>query len=669
MFESVLIANRGEIAVRITRTLRRLGIRSIAVFSDADAGARHTLEADVAHRLGPTPAALSYLSIDRVIDAALAHGADAIHPGYGFLAENVDLALACQAAGIVFIGPPPSAIRAMGDKIRSKEMVAANGVRVVPGVSGVGLDDRELIEQAMSVGFPMLIKPSAGGGGKGMRLVTSVEALPDEIASAKREAAGAFGDDTLLIERFVERPRHIEVQVLADGFGHIVHLGERECTLQRRHQKVIEEAPSPFLSDDARAAICAQGVAAAAACGYVNAGTVEFIVSGNNPDEAFFMEMNTRLQVEHPVTEMVWGIDLVEMQLAIASGAALPFEQSDLRPNGHSFEARIYAEDPERDFLPTGGRVLALHEPVGQAGVRVDSSLQAGTLVGSTYDPMLAKVIVWDKDRHGARVGLRRALEATSVLGLTTNVAFLRDVLGDAAVISAAMDTSLVERIAKRQPSSPVPAHISFVAAALALARATMPGLASGSGSAWDVGDTWRSGAPSWATWTAVSSDGPVEVILRRAAMPDSYEVRDGHGGVEHVVISTSTQAGSIERSGRRSHFTFAAAGAVTWIGEDGATWSFVEPQPSAPGVNAGTSNRSVVKSPMPGTVVRVFVAVGDVVAAGQNLVIVEAMKMEHVLRAAADGVVAEVLVRAGDLARLNEVLIIVEPAQLLETS
>ena len=664
MFDSVLVANRGEIAVRITRTLRRLGIRSIAVFSDADAGARHTIEADVAHHLGPTAAALSYLSIDRVIEAALAHGADAIHPGYGFLAENVDLACACADAGIVFVGPPPSAIRAMGDKIRSKATVAASGVRVVPGVSGAGLDDAQLIEAALSLGFPMLIKPSAGGGGKGMRLVTAAAALPAEIEAAKREAAGAFGDDTLLIERFVERPRHIEVQILADAHGNIVHLGERECTLQRRHQKVIEEAPSPFLSDENRAAICAQGVAAARACGYVNAGTVEFIVSGERPDEAFFMEMNTRLQVEHPVTEMVWGIDLVEMQLSIAAGGILPFQQSDLRPNGHSFEARIYAEDPARDFLPTGGRVLSLIEPAASPNVRVDSSLQSGTLVGSTYDPMLSKVIVWDGDRQSARRGLRQALAGVSVLGVTTNASFLRAVLANGDVIAASMDTSLVERIARQLPPNGTPPHISIAAAVLQLTH-------SGSHrapSAWEINDTWRSGAPSWSTWTSRSDDGPIEVVIRAAGSRGTFEIRQPDGTLRRADVTVGASFGTIETDGRRVRFSYADDGhGVTWIGQDGATWSFAAQQPSPPGASADSANRAVVNSPMPGTVIRVFVEVGDAVASGQKLVIVEAMKMEHVLRAGTDGVVADLLVHAGDVARLNQPLVIIDPIQPVE--
>ena len=352
-----------------------MGIRSVAVFSDADRHARHVVEADAAVHIGPAAAAQSYLSVERIVDAAVRSGAQALHPGYGFLSENVALAAACAEAGIVFIGPPVTAIEAMGDKIRAKRTVSANGVRVVPGVSGDGLSVDELIAAAHEVGFPALIKPSAGGGGKGMRLVTVRRRLAGGDRGAQREARAAFGDDTLLIERYIERPRHIEVQVLADSHGNVVHLGERECSLQRRHQKVIEEAPSPFLGDAQRAALGAQAVAAARACGYVNAGTVEFVVSGERPDDAFFLEMNTRLQVEHPVTEMVWGIDLVEQQLRIAAGEPLGFTQADLVPHGHAFEARVYAEDPAAGFLPTGGTVELLAEPVGRDHVRVDSSL------------------------------------------------------------------------------------------------------------------------------------------------------------------------------------------------------------------------------------------------------------------------------------------------------
>ncbi len=365
VFDTVLIANRGEIACRVIQTLRSLGIRSVAVFSDADAGARHVQLADVAVRLGSASAADSYLNIDKIIAAAIDHGAQAIHPGYGFLAENAAFASACSAAGIVFIGPGVDALTVMGDKISAKAQVTKRNVPVVPGVADPGMTDQQLIDAAPGIGFPVLIKPSAGGGGKGMHLVHDASDLPQAVAAARREAASSFGDDTLFIERYIARPRHIEVQVLADSAGTTVHLGERECSLQRRHQKVIEEAPSPLLDDETRARIGQAAVDTALSVGYLGAGTVEFIVSADAPDEFFFMEMNTRLQVEHPVTEMVTGIDLVEWQLRIAAGELLDFDQSAVRLTGHAIEARVYAEDPQRDFLPTGGRVLALEQPDG----------------------------------------------------------------------------------------------------------------------------------------------------------------------------------------------------------------------------------------------------------------------------------------------------------------
>lgn len=401
MFSTVLVANRGEIAVRVIRTLRELGIRSVAVFSDADADARHVREADTAVRIGPAAAAESYLSVERLLDAARRTGAQAVHPGYGFLAENAAFAAACAEAGLAFIGPPASAISLMGDKIRAKETVKAAGVPVVPGSSGSGLSDAELVAAAEQIGMPVLLKPSAGGGGKGMRLVRDAAVLGEEIAAARREARSSFGDDTLLVERWVDRPRHIEIQVLADSFGNVVHLGERECSLQRRHQKVIEEAPSVLLDEKTRAAMGAAAVDAARSCGYVGAGTVEFIVPGGDPSSYYFMEMNTRLQVEHPVTELITGLDLVELQLRVAAGEALGFDQSDVTLTGHAIEARVCAEDPARGFLPSGGTVLALSEPSGGA-VRTDSGLTAGVPVGSTYDPMLSKVIAYGPDRASA---------------------------------------------------------------------------------------------------------------------------------------------------------------------------------------------------------------------------------------------------------------------------
>lgn len=445
MFSTVLVANRGEIAVRVIRTLRQLGIRSVAVFSDADADARHVREADTAVRIGPAAAAESYLSVERLLDAARRTGAEAVHPGYGFLAENAAFAQACTDAGLAFIGPPASAINLMGDKIRAKETVRAAGVPVVPGSSGSGLTDAELVSASMEIGMPVLLKPSAGGGGKGMRLVRDEAVLAEEIAAARREARSSFGDDTLLVERWVDRPRHIEIQVLADAHGNVVHLGERECSLQRRHQKVIEEAPSVLLDEKIRAAMGAAAVDAARSCGYVGAGTVEFIVPGGDPSSYYFMEMNTRLQVEHPVTELITGLDLVEQQLRVAAGAPLGFDQSEVTLTGHAIEARVCAEDPARGFLPSGGTVLALSEPSGGA-VRTDSGLTAGVPVGSTYDPMLSKVIVHGPDRPTALRMLRAALADTVILGVQTNAGFLRRLLAHPDVVSGDLDTGLVER-------------------------------------------------------------------------------------------------------------------------------------------------------------------------------------------------------------------------------
>uniref|UniRef100_UPI000E684ACE acetyl-CoA carboxylase biotin carboxylase subunit n=1 Tax=Streptomyces scabiei TaxID=1930 RepID=UPI000E684ACE len=466
MFDTVLVANRGEIAVRVIRTLRALGVRSVAVFSDADADARHVREADTAVRIGPAPASESYLSAERLLEAAARTGAQAVHPGYGFLAENAAFARACADAGLVFIGPPADAISLMGDKIRAKETVRAAGVPVVPGSSGSGLTDGELADAAHEIGMPVLLKPSAGGGGKGMRLVRDAGQLAEEIAAARREARASFGDDTLLAERWIDRPRHIEIQVLADGHGGVVHLGERECSLQRRHQKIIEEAPSVLLDEATRAAMGEAAVQAARSCGYSGAGTVEFIVPGGDPSAYYFMEMNTRLQVEHPVTELVTGVDLVEWQLRVAAGERLAFGQEDVTLTGHAVEARICAEDPSRGFLPSGGTILRLREPQGD-GVRTDSGLTEGTEVGSLYDPMLSKVIAYGPDRPTALRRLRAALAGTVTLGVQTNAGFLRRLLAHPAVVAGELDTGLVEREAGDLVPREVPVEVHAAAALL----------------------------------------------------------------------------------------------------------------------------------------------------------------------------------------------------------
>jgi acetyl-CoA/propionyl-CoA carboxylase biotin carboxyl carrier protein len=651
MFGTVLVANRGEIAVRVCGTLSRMGIRSVAVFTDADAGARHVSEADEAVRVG------SYLSIEAVVAAARATGAEAVHPGYGFLAENAAFARACAAAGVVFIGPPPAAIEAMGDKIRAKQTVGAAGVPVVPGRTEPGMSDEDLVAAAAEVGYPVLVKPSAGGGGKGMRRVEAADGLPAALESARREARGAFGDDTLLIERFVARPRHIEIQVLADAHGHVIHLGERECSLQRRHQKIIEEAPSALLDAATRARMGASAVDAARSVGYTGAGTVEFIVSTDRPDEFFFMEMNTRLQVEHPVTEMVTGIDLVEQQVRVAAGERLHLAQSDVELDGHAVEARVYAEDPARDFLPTGGRVLAVAEPAGPH-VRVDSALRAGTVVGSDYDPMLAKVVAWGPDRTSALRNLSAALGRTAVLGVGTNVAFLRALLSDVDVVAGRLDTGLVERRLGALTAAEVP-DVVFAAAALdELADLRPAGPAT---DPWDLANGWRLGGPSATPFRLACGDRAVTV--RVTGTPDAASVVVGDA--DPVRASARRTAGRLEVTfgGRTTSFARARDGHTRWLAADGGTWA-VEEHSLLESATATAAGGGPVTSPMPGTVLVVKAAVGDTVAAGAPLVVVEAMKMEHTVTAPVDGVVAELHVRVGQQVALNQPLAVVIPQE-----
>ncbi len=656
MFTSVLIANRGEIAVRVIATLRRMGIRSVAVHSDADADARHVREADTAVRIGPAAARESYLDIDRVVRAAVETGAQAVHPGYGFLSENTAFAAACEEAGIVFVGPPSSAIEAMGDKIRAKRTVMAAGVPVVPGRTEPGMTDDDLVDAAAEIGFPVLLKPSAGGGGTGMRLVRAADELRPAIESARREARGSFGDDTRLIERFVARPRHIEIQVLADGRGGAVHLGERECSLQRRHQKIIEEAPSPLLDPATRARMGAAAVDAARAVDYAGAGTVEFIVSADRPDEFFFMEMNTRLQVEHPVTELVTGLDLVEQQIRVAAGEALAFGQDDVALTGHAIEARVYAEDPAAGFLPTGGRVLDLRLPRAD-GARVDSGLAVGTVVGSDYDPMLAKVIVHGVDRAQALDRLVVALSETAVLGVRTNVEFLRALLGDPDVRAGRLDTQLVERnLAELTRADEAPDAV-FAAAALDELLGLAP-----TGPVvdpWDVPSGWRLGRAASVpfrltcggrdvTVTVCPSAGTVAV--GDAAPVPASAVRDG-GGLR------------VRYGDRELRFARAQDGDTLWLAADGGAWAVAE-HSLLEGAGGAAGAAGPITSPMPGTVLVVKAAVGDAVTAGQPLLVVEAMKMEHTITATADGVVAEIPVRAGQQVALNQTLAVVTPAE-----
>ncbi|WP_405729857.1 ATP-grasp domain-containing protein [Streptomyces sp. NBC_01537] len=655
MFDTVLVANRGEIAVRVIRTLRRLGVRSVAVFSDADAGTRHVREADTAVRIGPAAAAESYLSIERLLDAAARSGAQAVHPGYGFLAENASFARACDNAGLVFIGPPADAIALMGDKIRAKETVRAAGVPVVPGSSGSGLDDGQLIAAAREIGTPVLLKPSAGGGGKGMRLVRDESLLAEEIAAARREALGSFGDDTLLVERWIDRPRHIEIQILADGHGQVVHLGERECSLQRRHQKVIEEAPSALLDPGTRAAMGAAAVQAARSCGYVGAGTVEFIVPGSDPSAYCFMEMNTRLQVEHPVTEFITGLDLVEWQLRVAAGEHLSFGQEDIELTGHAVEARICAEVPARGFLPSAGKVLALHEPQGE-GVRVDSGLTAGTEIGTAYDPMLAKIIAHGPDRATALRRLRAALAGMTVLGLDTNTGFLRRLLAHPDVVAADLDTGLIERELARLLPGEVPDEV-YGAAALLRQAALEP--SGGWIDPFSVPSGFRLGGE--AAWTVhhlrVPGLEPLGVQVREG------EVRIGDAPPLQARLLAAEDGRVILDWGGVTH-TFSHAGA--WLGRDGDSWQVADHDPVEAALRggAGAGGLDTLAAPMPGTVTVVKVAKGDTVTAGQSLLVVEAMKMEHVITAPHDGTVTEIDVAPGSTVAMDQVLAVVTPHQ-----
>ncbi|MGY2005004.1 ATP-binding protein [Blastococcus sp. SYSU DS1024] len=658
MFDTVLVANRGEIAVRVIRTLREMGIRSVAVYSDADAGALHTRLADVAVHIGPAPAAQSYLSVERVLQAAVATGAQAIHPGYGFLSENVEFARACEKAGIAFIGPPVAAIEAMGDKIRAKQTVMAAGVPVVPGRTEPGMTDAEVADAAVAVGFPVLLKPSAGGGGKGMRVVRSADELPDAIAGARREASGSFGDDTLLVERYVGNSRHIEVQVLGDAHGNVIHLGERECSLQRRHQKVIEEAPSPLLDAGMRATMGRAAVEAAKAVGYTGAGTVEFIVDADRPRDFFFLEMNTRLQVEHPVTECVTGLDLVELQVRVAAGERLPVDQDDVSLDGHAIEARLYAEDPARGFLPQAGTVLGLVEPEGP-GIRVDSSLAVGSVVGTDYDPMLAKVIAWGPDRDTARARLVGALGRTAVLGVATNAAFLRALLTDADVVAGTLDTGLIERRGEALTAvDPVPFTV-YAAAALALLVESEP-----TGPVvdrWDVPDGWRLGEPAW-TVRRLQVAGAEPVTVRVRGRATAAEVAVGEAEPAPARAVRDGERLTVTYAGQSSSYALVHAGGTVWLAAGGRVTALREHErlSSAAGSAAGDG---VVTSPMPGTVTVVRASVGDEVEAGTPLLVVEAMKMEHVLTAPVAGTVAELGVTAGQTVALDERLALVTPA------
>lgn len=633
-FERVLVANRGEIAVRVIRTLKRLGIRAIAVYSDADAGAPHVTLADEAVRIGPAPAAESYLDPARIVRAALDTGAQAIHPGYGFLSENAAFGRACAEAGIVFVGPGALALEVMGDKIRAKRHVEASGVPVVPGVSEPDATDDELLDAAPLIGFPLLVKPSAGGGGKGMQVVRDQRELEHALPAARRVARAAFGDDTLLLERFIERPRHIEVQVLADAHGGVVHLGERECSLQRRHQKVVEEAPSPLLDAATRDRIGRAACDAARSVEYLGAGTVEFLVSDVAPDEFFFIEMNTRLQVEHPVTELVTGIDLVEQQLRIAAGEPLAIAQHDVRMTGHAIEARLYAESPERGFLPSTGDVLAWSPAAGE-GVRVDAGVREGQRITADYDPMIAKVIAHGRDRAEALERLDGALADTVVLGVETNTAFLRELLAHPDVRAGHLDTGLIDRMQESASTGTAGSDVTADEAADAaadplaevarLARDRIARAAFGHAHAWQRERGWHLGAAA-----SVDRDPRVADDLARAV------VRISEDGTAWVHLGGRTAA--FPRADRRAALEARLAQ-----------------------LERGGSADPDLRAPMPGSVTTLLVADGDHVDVGRAVLAIEAMKMEHRVTANVAGLV-RLRVAAGEQVSRDQVVARIEP-------
>ena len=690
-FDTVLIANRGEIAVRVIRTVHRMGLRAVAIYSDADAHAPHVLAADTAVNVGPAAAAESYLNIDKVIAAARASGAQAIHPGYGFLSENAAFARRCEEEGIVFIGPPATAIDKMGDKITARTTVESRDVPTVPGISRPGLTDEEIIAAAPEIGFPVLIKPSAGGGGKGMHRVDNPDDLPKALVSARREAASSFGDDSLFLEHFVDTPRHIEVQIVADEHGNVVHLGERECSLQRRHQKVIEEAPSALLDEATREEIGQSSCDAARACGYRGAGTVEFIVSAKQPERFFFMEMNTRLQVEHPVTELVTGVDLVEWQIRVARGEELPLAQEQITLTGHAVEARVYAEDPAGGFLPTGGTITELQWPQ-TPGVRVDSGVREGQVIGGDYDPMLAKIITHGSNRDQALSRLDQALGHTVVGGLVTNINFNRFLVTYPDVVRGDMHTGLLDEIVGdyRDPATPA---MAYMVAALAAARQTRRGHDT-LGSAWTSGDSWRAGgtsAPirlllgdgtaqgikevelqrgvdgsSWSATVAPVQEGSAQEGEDEAAAPEHVSFAVVNSGDDCVQLAEHAEGAEQGTDGAHGeivptqHWTIATShGQHLVLSGPSGSYELQQLSRSAALAEAAAGDADIA-SPMPGTVISIEVADGEEVAEGQAVLVIEAMKMEHTLTAAHSGQVT-VHVGVGDKVTTGEVLAGVE--------
>jgi len=654
MFTKILIANRGEIACRVAATARRLGIKTVAVYSEADASAKHVAVCDEAVLIGPPAAKESYLRADKIIEVALATGAQAIHPGYGFLSENEGFANACAAAGLVFIGPPGSAIRAMGSKSAAKALMETAKVPLVPGYHGDNQDADFLQTQADQIAYPVLLKASAGGGGKGMRIVERSADFKAALASCKREAINSFGDDKVLVEKYLQRPRHIEIQVFADTHGDCVYLFERDCSVQRRHQKVLEEAPAPGMTLERRAAMGEAAVAAAKAVGYVGAGTVEFIA--NQDGSFYFMEMNTRLQVEHPVTEMITGLDLVEWQLRVAAGQRLPLKQSELAINGHAIEARIYAENPEKGFLPSIGTLRHMHTPhavtfhLGEdtathkpAAVRIDSGVRQGDAISPFYDPMIAKLIVWGHDRQQALARMAQALSEYQIVGLASNIAFLQRLIASPPFANADLDTGLIER--HQDVLFPAPPKASLQV--LALAAAAL--LASERQTATDP----------WANASGWRLNSELKRNLDFADEGNAYPVSVTYQADGWSIVSGEHKSAMLIAAQHGTHFTL-KLGEHTLQGNvvrDGETFHvFTGGVHSAlvctdPLAHAGEAEAEGgrLTAPMPGKIVAVLVAAGDTVDKGTPLLIMEAMKMEHTIAAPHQGEVEELLYAVGD--------------------
>jgi geranyl-CoA carboxylase alpha subunit len=647
-FRTILVANRGEIACRVIAAARGRGYATVAVYSDADATARHVTLADRAVRIGPGPVSASYLSIDAVLGAAKASGADAVHPGYGFLSENAAFAEACMAAGLVFIGPRPEAIRAMGNKAAAKRLMVAAGVPCVPGYQGVRQDDETLIAESEAIGFPIMVKAAAGGGGRGMRLVHTPTELPAALAGARSEALNAFGSDELILEKAVIQPRHVEIQIVADGHGNVLHLGERDCSVQRRHQKVVEEAPCPVMTPALRAAMGDAAVQAARSIDYRGVGTIEFLL--DEQGTFYFLEMNTRIQVEHPVTELVTGIDLVGLQIDVAAGGTLPLTQEALAIDGHAIEVRLYAEDPAAGFLPQTGEV-ALWRPAEGAGIRVDHGLNKHDVVSPFYDPMLAKIIAHGSDREEARRRLVRALDETALLGLPTNKSFLVDILEHPAFIAGTATTAF---LADHLPEPAAPSSRAVIAAR-AIAAALLVDLARPPG---ELSNWWSTGPAD--TLITLRHDGE-DHRLTLSATESRYTIGDGASVVEIVIVARDDDALFVLIDGEEARARFALAGTVVHL--EVARRAFVfDDVTFQPAAAAEENADGMIRAPMNGIVAAVSVEAGAVVEKGAQLVVLEAMKMEHGLRAPAAGIVEHVLVRVGEQVATRQILVQLKP-------